>query len=80
MIKRNVAIVEQEKGSARVRQVIEKPRFVRSEIKGCGIDLFDLHVFDAIRRKPRTAMRDEYEITDSIQIMINDGYTIKIRR
>ena len=76
MIKRNFAIVEQEKGSPRVRQVIEKPRFVRSEIKGCGIYLFDLHVFDAIRRTPRTAMRDEYEITDSIQIMINDGYTV----
>ena len=29
---------------------------------------------DAIRRTPRTAIRDEYEITDSIQILINDGY------
>jgi len=76
MIKRNFAIVEAEKGSARVRQVIEKPRYVRSEIKGCGIYLFDLQVFDAIRRTPRTAMRDEYEITDSIQIMINDGHTV----
>ena len=34
-------------------------------------------VFDAIRRTPRTAMRDEYEITDSIQILIDDGYTVK---
>jgi len=36
--------------------------------------VFDPHIFDAIRRTPRTAMRDEYEITDSIQILINDGY------
>ncbi|MCZ6821124.1 MAG: sugar phosphate nucleotidyltransferase, partial [Calditrichaeota bacterium] len=76
MIKRNFAIIEEGEGSPRVRQVIEKPRYVRSEIKGCGIYLFDLQVFDAIRRTPRTAMRDEYEITDSIQIMINDGYTV----
>ncbi len=76
MIKRNFAIMEAEKGSSRVRQVIEKPRYVRSEIKGCGMYLFDLQVFDAIRRTPRTAMRDEYEITDSIQIMINDGHVV----
>ena len=76
MIKRNFAIIEEKEGSPRVRQVIEKPRYVRSEIKGCGIYLFDLQVFDAIRRTPRTAMRDEYEITDSIQIMISDGLTV----
>ena len=38
--------------------------------------MFDPHVFDAIRRTPRTAMRDEYAITDSIQILINDGYVV----
>ena len=38
--------------------------------------MFDPHIFDAIRRTPRTAMRDEYEITDSIQILINDGYVV----
>jgi dTDP-glucose pyrophosphorylase len=30
-------------------------------------------VFDAIRRTPRTAMRDEYEITETIQVMIDAG-------
>ena len=58
----------------RVRRVIEKPRYVDSQLKGCGLYVFDPHIFDAIRRTPRTAMRDEYEITDSIQILINDGY------
>ena len=33
-------------------------------------------VFDAIRRTPRTAMRDEYEITTSIQILVDDGFKI----
>ena len=54
--------------------MIEKPRYVNSQLKGCGLYVFDPHIFDAIRRTPRTAMRDEYEITDSIQILINDGY------
>ena len=74
MIKRNFAIIESESG--RVRQVIEKPRYVRNHIKGCGLYIFDQHIFDAIRRTPRTAMRDEYEITESIQIMINDGHSV----
>jgi dTDP-glucose pyrophosphorylase len=42
-----------------------------------GIYLFDLTIFDAIRRTPRTAMRDEYEITHSIQVLIDDGYPVR---
>lgn len=75
MIKRNFAIIESEPGV--VKRVIEKPRYVRSSIKGCGLYIFDQNVFDAIRRTPRTAMRDEYEITDSIQIMIDDGHDVR---
>jgi len=74
MIRRNFAIIEDPDG--RVRRVIEKPRHVRSLIKGCGLYMFDQNIFDAIRRTPRTAMRDEYEITDSIQIMIDDGHRV----
>lgn len=74
MVKRNFAIIEGPDGL--VRRVIEKPRYVRSQLKGCGIYMFDLHIFDAIRRTPRTAMRDEYEITDSIQILIDDGFAV----
>ncbi|OGL46285.1 MAG: hypothetical protein A2149_09070 [Candidatus Schekmanbacteria bacterium RBG_16_38_11] len=62
--------------SGLVRRVIEKPRHTVSPLKGCGIYVFDISIFDAIRRTPRTAMRDEYEITDSIQILIDDGYPI----
>lgn len=63
--------------SGRVRRVIEKPRVVRNNLKGCGIYLFGAGVFDAIRRTPRTAARDEYEITDSIQIMIDAGADVR---
>lgn len=74
MIRRNFAIIEDADG--RVRRVIEKPRHARSTIKGCGLYMFDQNIFDAIRRTPRTAMRDEYEITDSIQIMIDDEHRV----
>ena len=74
-ISRNYCIVTDEHGLA--RQVIEKPRFPKSRLKGVGIYLFTPVVFDAIRRTSRTAMRDEYEITDSIQILIELGYDVR---
>lgn len=74
MVRRNFVIQADHDG--RVRRVIEKPRYVDSQLKGCGLYVFDQHIFDAIRRTPRTAMRDEYEITDSIQILIDDGYLV----
>jgi dTDP-glucose pyrophosphorylase len=57
--------------------VVEKPRHPRTDLKGCGIYLFDLAFFDAVRRTPRTALRNEYEITDAVQIFIDDGYHVE---
>lgn len=59
-----------------VTRVIEKPRHPRTDLKGCGLYMFDPAIFDAIRRTPRTALRDEYELTDSIQIFIEYGYGV----
>jgi len=73
-IKRNFAVLLHE--SKMVKRVIEKPRYISNNLKGCGIYFFDLPIFDAVRRTPRTAMRDEYEITSSIQILIDDGYPV----
>ena len=75
-IKRNFSVTLDDKGQ--VSRVIEKPRYVKNDMKGCGVYLFDLPFFDSLRRTPRTAMRDEYEITDSIQIFINDGYPVYV--
>ncbi len=74
-IRRNFSISLSPDGFA--TRVVEKPRHATNRLKGVGIYLFDLTVFDAIRRTPRTAMRDEYEITDSIQVMIQDGYPVR---
>ena len=70
-IRRNYSVQLEESG--RVVRVVEKPRHVSNKLKGVGLYLFDLAIFDAIRRTPRTAMRDEYEITEAIQVLINDG-------
>ena len=61
-IKRNFVVLLGPDGF--VTRVIEKPRHPRTDLKGCGIYLFDLSFFDAVRRTPRTAMRNEYEVTD----------------
>jgi dTDP-glucose pyrophosphorylase len=61
-----------------VTRVIEKPRHASNRLKGVGLYLFDLAIFDAIRRTPRTAMRNEYEITDSIQVLIDDGHPVRV--
>ena len=76
-IQKNFAVLL-DPASGRVRRVIEKPRYVQNRLKGCGLYLFDLPIFDAIRRTPRTAMRDEYEITDAIQILIDDGEPVEV--
>lgn len=74
-IRRNFSVHEGPDGL--VTRVIEKPRYVEGNLKGCGLYLFDQHIFDAIRRTPRTAMRDEYELTDSIQILLDWGFAVK---
>jgi dTDP-glucose pyrophosphorylase len=75
-VKRNFAVILREDGT--VRRVVEKPRHLPNMLKGCGLYLFDLPIFDAIRRTPRTAMRDEYELTDSIQMLIDFDYPVRV--
>jgi glucose-1-phosphate thymidylyltransferase len=74
-IRRNFIVLTRPDGS--VQRVVEKPRHPRTDLKGCGIYLFDQAFFDAVRRTPRTAMRNEYEITDAIQIFLDDGYRVE---
>ncbi|MFI5349262.1 MAG: sugar phosphate nucleotidyltransferase [Elusimicrobiota bacterium] len=70
-LRENFAVIE---GSDHlVERVIEKPRDSPTMLKGCGLYLFGPEIFDAVRRTPRTPLRDEREITESIQIMIGAG-------
>jgi NDP-sugar pyrophosphorylase family protein len=62
----------------RVTRVIEKPRYLVNDLKGCGIYYFAPEFFDAVRQTPRTALRDEYEITTAIQISIDMGHPVHV--
>lgn len=73
-IRRNFSVIQGADGY--VTRVIEKPRHPPNRVKGVGLYMFDLTVFDAVRRTPRTAMRDEFELTETIQVMIDDGHRV----
>jgi dTDP-glucose pyrophosphorylase len=65
-------------GSGLALRLVEKPRSPRSLLKGCGIYVLGPEIFDAIRKTPRTALRDEYELTTSLQILIDDGLRLAV--
>ena len=74
LIKKNFSVTLNKKG--RVIRVIEKPHFPQNNLKGCGVYLFTPAIFDAIRRTPISQIRNEYELTDSIQIFIDDMHPV----
>jgi dTDP-glucose pyrophosphorylase len=80
-VRRNFAVVASPDG--RVTRVVEKPSEPPSNLKGCGAYVFDQTIFEAIRRTPRSGLRNEYEITDALQVLIDMGrpvYTADVVR
>jgi dTDP-glucose pyrophosphorylase len=63
--------------SGRVRRLVEKPRRPTTLLKGCGLYWLDPVVFESARRTPRSALRDEYEITDALQILLDSGARVE---
>jgi dTDP-glucose pyrophosphorylase len=58
----------------RVTGLVEKPiRPGNAAMKGCGFYAFQPDVFDAVARTPRTALRNEYELTVALDIFIGQG-------
>ncbi|MGF1640792.1 MAG: nucleotidyltransferase family protein [Rhodospirillales bacterium] len=57
----------------RVRTIVEKPVAPHGRLKGCGFYAFQPEIFDAVARTPRTALRDEYELTVAIEIYLGMG-------
>jgi NDP-sugar pyrophosphorylase family protein len=63
-------------GNGRVLRVVEKPKVPKSDLKGCGIYVLQPEFFDAIRRTPRTALRDEYELTVALDVHVAAGHPL----
>jgi glucose-1-phosphate thymidylyltransferase len=57
----------------RVLRIVEKPKMPRSDLKGCGVLALRTEIFDAVRRTPRTMLRDEYELMAAIDLHVHDG-------
>lgn len=55
-----------------VTDIVEKPKRVKSRLANAGVYVFDSKIFDAIKRTKKSK-RGEYELTSSIQILIDGG-------
>lgn len=74
ILRRNFEVLLDDEGA--VRAVHEKPAVIEGDIKGCGLYLFSHEIFESIRQTPRSALRGEIELTDSIQVHIDRGFSI----
>ncbi len=57
-------------------EIQEKPVQPFNELKPCGIYFFSPAIFEAIEMTLPSALRGEVEITDSIQTLVELGYTV----
>ena len=63
---------------ARVSRIYEKVSKPPSNLANAGLYLFNPEIFGAIAKTPRSP-RGEYEITDSIQLIIDSGIPVNYR-
>jgi glucose-1-phosphate thymidylyltransferase len=59
-----------------VVRLVEKPRDPPSDLALVGIYMFDNNVFEAVNNI-RPSWRNEYEITDAIQYLVDHGYKVR---
>ena len=73
-LRQNFAIILDK--NKKVISVIEKPCKPPTKLKGCGVYLFTPEIFEAIRKTPRSGKRNEYELTNAIQTLVELGQPV----
>ncbi|MEM2925135.1 MAG: sugar phosphate nucleotidyltransferase [Methanocellales archaeon] len=66
-----------EASNGRVRRIVEKSPHLSSKLVNAGVYIFTSEIFKAINKTP-LSQRGEYEITDSIQYLIDSGREVKL--
>jgi NDP-sugar pyrophosphorylase family protein len=62
----------------RIEEIVEKPLRPTTQLKGCGFYVLRPEFFDAVRRTPRTALRDEYELTVALDIFVQRQHRVYV--
>jgi len=70
-----VVVFDDKKG---IKQLVEKPKEFVSEWALIGVYVFNNKIFDAVK-KIKLSWRNELEITDAIQVLLNGGAKVKVQ-
>jgi dTDP-glucose pyrophosphorylase len=59
-----------------ITDIVEKPVQPRTDVKGTGFYALMPEFLDAVAATPRTALRDEYELTVALQLFVRMGFPV----